>query len=146
MRGQNGLRPPVKANGGLRHRILPPLGATVFGHLQITRRSNHLGVSVRVRKTVHPNATGQQVPCAVNEDFTYPDAGRVECVIEHPAHTRYEIRFRTAETAAGPHTNDRGGRDLLRYDTGKPCPIALICLSRLIDLPGDGKRDLVGCW
>ena len=67
-------------------------------------------------------------------------------MIEHPAHKISEIRFCTAETAAGPHTNDRGGRDLLRYDTGKPCPIALICLSRLIDLPGDGKRDLVGCW
>ena len=36
----------------------PLLGAAVFGHLRIPRRSSLLGVSVRVRETAHPNASG----------------------------------------------------------------------------------------
>jgi len=95
-------------------------------------------------------ATGKQIPCAVNEDFAYADAGRVEWVIEDQAHKAYEIRFRTAAQRPPPapqaHTPMIGVGDLLRYNAGEPRPIALMWLSRLIDLNGDGKRDLVGCW
>ena len=41
-------------------------------------------------------ATGKQVACAVNEDFTGADAGPVEWVSKKPVHKVYEIRFRTA--------------------------------------------------
>jgi len=95
-------------------------------------------------------ATGRQIPCDVNEDFAYADAGRVEWVIEDPAHKEYEIRFRLAAERLPikpqAQTPMIGVGDLLRYNAGEPRPIALIWLSRLIDLNGDGKRDLVGCW
>ena len=95
-------------------------------------------------------ATREEAPCAVTEDFAYGDKGRVEWVIEDPAHKEYVIRFRTAKTrpALRPanYTPRIGVGDLLRYNAGAPRPIAVAYLSRLVDLTGDGKRDLVGCW
>ena len=37
-----------------------------------------------------------------------------------------------------------GTGDLLRYNAGEPKPISLPILGALVDLTGDGKRDLVG--
>jgi len=95
-------------------------------------------------------ATGRAVPFARTEDFAYSDAGRVEWVIEDPAHLKYEIRFSTADhrPPLRPQmvTPMIGVGDLLRYNASQPRPIALIYPSRLIDLTGDGRRDLVGCW
>ena len=94
--------------------------------------------------------TGDPVPCALHEDFAYGDKGRVEWVIGNPKHMRYEIRFSTAPKRPplnpAEYTPRIGTGDLLRYNAGKPRPIALPCLSGLVDLTGDGKRDLVGCW
>ena len=94
-------------------------------------------------------ATGQVVPHARTEDFAYGDNGRVEWVIEDPAHTDYEIRFRTAETrpALEPqaYVPRIGVGDLLRYNAGEPRPIAMPHSMRLIDITGDGRCDLVGC-
>ena len=90
-------------------------------------------------------ATGRAVPFARTEDFAYSDAGRVEWVIEDPAHLKYEIRFSTADhrPPLRPQmvTPMIGVGDLLRYNASQPRPIALIYPSRLIDLTGDGRRD-----
>lgn len=95
-------------------------------------------------------ATGESVPRAVTEDFAYGDRGRVEWVITNPAHTEYEVRFRTTDVRRWPAPAGRTPRigvgDLLRYNAGRPRPIALPAPSALVDLTGDGLPDLVGCW
>ncbi|MCC6511172.1 MAG: VCBS repeat-containing protein, partial [Pirellulaceae bacterium] len=95
-------------------------------------------------------ATGQQVPFARSEDFAYSDRGQLEWVITDPMHTKFEVRFRsvTERPALKPqdHTPPIGVGDLLRYNAGEPRPIALPFPARLVDLTGDGKLDLVGCW
>jgi len=95
-------------------------------------------------------ATGQPVPCAVSEDFAYADKGRVEWVIQDPARMVYDIRFRTIEERPplrpADYTPPIGVGDLLRYNAGEPRPFALPYVSGLVDLTGDGRRDLVGCW
>ncbi len=94
--------------------------------------------------------TGTAVPHATTEDFAYGDAGRIEWVIQDPTHTTYDIRFRVVKQrpalAPARYTPLIGVGDLLRYNAGAPRTIALSYPSRLIDLTGDGKRDLVGCW
>jgi len=93
---------------------------------------------------------GAPVPCAVSEDFAYGDAGRIAWVIRDPAHRSYEVRFRTATTRPplrpAAYTPLIGTGDLLVYNAGVPRPVCLIYLSGLVDLTGDGRQDLVGCW
>lgn len=94
--------------------------------------------------------TDKTVPCAVSEDFAYGDVGRVEWVIDDPTHKRYDIHFRTVKKRPPliprKFTPLVGVGDLLRYNAGVPRPIALIYPKGLVDLTGDGKPDLVGCW
>ncbi len=110
-----------------------------------------------LRGVLNPNsirvvnvATGKPVPSAVTEDFAYGDAGRVEWVVTDPAHKVYELRFRTAakrpRLTPSEYTPMIGVGDLLRYNAGEPRPITLAYPSGLLDLTGDGRRDLVGCW
>ncbi|QDT46469.1 FG-GAP repeat protein [Symmachiella dynata] len=100
--------------------------------------------------TVHNLATGQTVPHALREDFAHGDRGRVEWVVGDPAHTKYEIRFRSVAQRPGVQvpkfTPQIGTGDLLRYNAGVGRPISPSYLSRLIDINGDGRRDLLGCW
>ncbi len=108
--------------------------------------------SIRVVDT----ATGEEVPCAVTEDFAYGDKGRVEWVIRNRSDRTdrsdrsYSIQFKTAPARPplepAPYTPLIGVGDLLRYNAGEPRPMACAYVSGLIDLTGDGKRDLVGCW
>ena len=95
-------------------------------------------------------ATGRRVECAVTDDFAYDDKGRVEWVVEDPAHLEYEIRFQVTEKRPPlrpqNHTPLIGVGDLLRYNAGVPRPIFLAHSAALVDLNGDGMRDLVGCW
>jgi len=95
-------------------------------------------------------ATGERIEHARTEDFAYGDRGRIEWVIRDPAHTEYEICFRTAarRPALAPqaHVPMVGVGDLLRYNAGEPRPIALHRSMKLVDLTGDGRRDLAGCW
>ena len=95
-------------------------------------------------------ATGNVVPHARTEDFAYGDKGRIQWLVKNPRHRIYEIRFRTCKSRPAlipqKHTPMIGVGDLLRYNTGEPRPVVVIYPSRLIDLTGDGKRDLVGCW
>ena len=95
-------------------------------------------------------AIGESVSCAVTEDFAYSDKGRVEWVITNTAHREYDIRFETAPRrlplVPADYTPLIGVGDLLRYNAEVPRPFTLPYLSRLIDINGDGKRDLVGCW
>ena len=95
-------------------------------------------------------ANGRKVPFARAEDFAYGDAGRLAWVITDPARDKYEVRFTTAASrpALEPQTIAPlvGTGDLLRYNAGRPRPIELNFSSRLADLSGDGKPDLVGTW
>ncbi len=92
--------------------------------------------------------TGQVVPHSLSEDFNHGDKGRVLWLIEDPAHTKYEIRFQTAAKrpllAPQKHIPMIGVGDLLHYNAGTPRPSVLRWPSRLVDLTGDGKLDLVG--
>ena len=93
---------------------------------------------------------GQPVPFNLTEDFAYGDQGRLEWVIKDVSDTIYEISFRTV-TKRPPlqpkiYTPPVGVGDLLRYNAGIPRPVEIPYPSGLIDLTGDGKQDLVGCW
>ncbi len=94
-------------------------------------------------------AAGEVVPHARTEDFAYSDRGRIEWVIADPAHTEYEIRFKTVQKRPPLQPQDHvpmiGVGDLLRYNAGEPRPIVLSSM-KLIDLTGDGRQDLAGCW
>ncbi len=93
---------------------------------------------------------GVRVPHALSEDFAHGDVGRVEWVVRDPTHTEFEIRFQTTERRPklrpAKFTPLIGTGDLLRYNAGVPRPMTPIYLSRLIDIDGDGQRDLLGCW
>ena len=95
-------------------------------------------------------ANEQSVPFNLSEDFAYGDRGRLEWVITDPDHKTYEIRFRTVPQRhclkPMSYVPPVGVGDLLRYNAGEPRPIGMPYPARLIDLTGDGKRDLVGCW
>ena len=110
-----------------------------------------------VRGVLDPNSiavvnatTGDAVPFALTEDFAYGDHGRLEWVVVNPKHTTYEIRFKIVSRRAAVEPAKAvplvGTGDLLRDNAGTPRPIVLPYLSRLVDLTGDGKADLVGCW
>ncbi|MEN8229816.1 MAG: VCBS repeat-containing protein [Bacteroidota bacterium] len=93
---------------------------------------------------------GQPVPFALSEDFAYHDRGRLEWVITNPEHRTFEIHFSTAPKRPflkpKAYTPPVGVGDLLRYNAGEPRPVGISYPARLIDLTGDGKCDLVGCW
>ncbi len=93
---------------------------------------------------------GQTVPHAL-EGFATSDKGRVEWVIRDPSHKRYEIRFGTAARRPplmpADYTPLIGVGDLLRYNAGEGRPLVPTrCLGGLVDITGDGKRDLIGIW
>ena len=94
--------------------------------------------------------SGGVAPHARTEDFAYSDRGRVEWVIRDPAHREYEIRFRVADRRPPLEPQGYvpmiGNGDLLRHNAGEPRPIALCYSMRLVDLTGDGRQDLAGCW
>ena len=93
---------------------------------------------------------GEVIPHARTEDFAYSDKGRIEWVIKDPTHTAYEIRFRTAEERPPLQPQEYipmiGAGDLLRYNAGEPRPITCFYSMNLVDVTGNGKQDLVGCW
>ena len=92
--------------------------------------------------------SGSPVPHALSRDFHHGQQGRVQWVVEDSEHRDYRIHFRVG--AVRPPLNPRpyvpmiGTGDLLRYNAGEPKPISLPILGALVDLTGDGKRDLVG--
>ena len=90
------------------------------------------------------------IPHARTEDFAYGDKGRLEWVIKNSSHTRYEIRFATVDVRPPlipqPYAPLTGVGDLIRYNADEPRPITMGYSMKLIDLTGDGSRDLVGCW
>ena len=95
-------------------------------------------------------ASGEPVAFARTEDFAYGDRGRIEWVIEDPSHTEYEIRFgvlpKRPPLQPQEHTPTIGVGDLLRYNAGVPRPIALAHSMRFVDVTGNGRADLAGCW
>ena len=101
--------------------------------------------------TVRNLATAKPIPHALSADFQVGDKGRVQWVIENPKHRNFEIRFHTTSEkyrVIEPPTRVPiiGTGDLLRYNAGQPRPIALFHSAALVDLNGDGQRDLAGCW
>jgi len=117
---------------------------------ELIKQSGHSGVLDANSIIVVDLASNNHVPHALTEDFAYGDIGRVEWVITEPTHLEYEIRFRTVKqkTSLIPakYTPQIGAGDLLRYNAGVPRQIAPAYLSRLMDIDGDGQRDLLGCW
>ena len=89
-------------------------------------------------------------PAPLSEEFAHGDVGRVQWVTENPADTQFEVRFCVAEKRPpmkpAAHVPLIGTGDLLRYNAGRPMPISVSYPSRLADLTGDGRADLVGCW
>ena len=94
--------------------------------------------------------SGEAMAFVRTEDFAYGDRGRIEWVVEDPTHTAYEILFRTLPKRPPlqpqEYTPMIGVGDLLRYNAGVPRPIAISHSMRLIDITGDGRADLAGCW
>ena len=100
--------------------------------------------------SVVDRTTGETVPHALGEAFGHGDRGRVRWVVHDPGRRDFEIRFRTAPTRRPPEpiaqTPLIGVGDLLRYNAGVPRPFTPVYPCRMVDLTGDGKPDLVGCW
>ena len=100
--------------------------------------------SIEVRETT----TGRVVPHSLGEGFHYGDQGRVRWLASAATHTEYEIRFQSTGERPPPISQAVtpliGVGDLLRYNAGQPRPLALRWPSRLVDLTGDGRLDLVG--
>ncbi len=94
-------------------------------------------------------ATGRRQPHALAQ-FDAAGKGRVEWVIGGREEVDYDIRFRAAPVRipARPQltTPAIGVGDLLRYNAAAPRPITLFYGMSLVDLDGDGQRDLAGCW
>jgi len=94
--------------------------------------------------------TGERLPYALSGDFAYGDEGRIEWVIEDPSHRQFDIRFRVlakrSPLAPSSYTPPIGTGDLLRYNAGAARPITLFYAASLVDLTGDGRLDLAGCW
>jgi len=99
---------------------------------------------------IRDGRSGEQVEYAPGEDLLYGQRGRVEWVITDPHCRTYDICFRTVDRRPPPVARDWvplvGVGDLLRYNAGVPRPIVLNGSTRLVDLTGDGRADLVGCW
>ncbi|NKB71616.1 MAG: hypothetical protein GKR89_31465 [Candidatus Latescibacteria bacterium] len=78
------------------------------------------------------------------------DLGRIEWTVDDPNHTAYQIHFATAPTRPPlipqPYVPLVGSGDLLRYNASTPRPITLANSLHLLDITGDGRADLVGCW
>ena len=132
----------------LKYRNVPMDPEIDFG--MVIRKADLPGVLDPNSIEVVDVADGRQIPFARTEDFAYGDKGRIAWVIEDPTHRDYELRFKTCKSRPAlipqKYTPLIGVGDLLRYNAGTPRPITLIYLSRLIDLTGDGRPDLVGCW
>ena len=93
-------------------------------------------------------STDQVIPHSLSRHFQHADKGRVQWVIDDPRHTAYEIRFRIVEKRPIAQSPRRvpliGVGDLLHYNAAEPGPLGgLTTLSRLVDLTGDGRADLV---
>lgn len=95
-------------------------------------------------------ATGQPVPCALSRDPLARERLRVAWVMADPAEREYEMRFRVVSRPpppqARPYTPLIGNGDLLRYNALAPRPITLFFAAGLLDVTGDQRADLVGCW
>ena len=94
--------------------------------------------------------TGEPVEFARSEDFAYGDRGRVEWPIKDPTRTRYAVSFRTADRRPPlrpqPYVPLVGTGDLLRYNADAPRPVVMPYAAKLVDITGDGRADLAGCW
>mgnify|MGYP001286976086 CR=1 FL=1 len=95
-------------------------------------------------------ATGESVAFGRSDDFSYGDRGRLEWVIQDSSHNSFEIRFRAVESRPALEPQSYvpmvGVGDLLRYNAGETRPMVLSKPTRLVDLTGNGKPDLAGCW
>lgn len=116
-----------------------------FGEL--VRKSKLSGVFDPNSVKVVNLADGRTQPHSLSPHVAYGDKARVRWVVSNPAQTRFEIRFRTSATrnVLQPRADTPliGVGDLLRYTGAQPRPIAASLATRLIDLNGDGVRDLV---
>jgi hypothetical protein len=119
-----------------------------FGSL--IRNANLTGVldpnSIRVLDAEN----GKTVEHATTDDFAYGDKGRVEWVIRNPKHTQYDICFRVVSKRPvlepQSYVPPIGVGDLLRYNAGEPRTVVCPYSATLVDLNGDGRSDLAGCW
>ena len=91
---------------------------------------------------------GEVVGRSLDEAFRYGDRGRVRWLTASSSRTSYEIQFRSVEQRPAliplEFTPIIGVGDLIHYNAGQPRPLALRWPSRLVDLTGDGRLDLVG--
>ncbi len=139
---------PVTVTSDLSFPRVPMDPGIDFGAL--IRGVNDTGVLDPNSIEVLDAVSGEKIPCAPSEDFAYGDRGRVEWVITQPEHKQYEIRFSTAVSRPlllpRAYTPLIGTGDLLRYNAGTSRPIMVSYPAGLVDLNGDGKLDLAGCW
>ncbi len=104
--------------------------------------------TVSVRLSLDSPLPFLKVPLDPWIDFDHGPRGRVEWVSEDRDISEYELRFRLGPVRPPlrprKYTPLIGTGDLLRYNGGELRPLALPVLGALVDLTGDGKRDLVG--
>jgi hypothetical protein len=142
------VRFQLKVTSPLRYRNVPMDPVIDFGAM--IRQAGLRGVLDPNSIEVLNAASGQRVPCACGEDLARGDRGRLEWVIKDPTHRAYHIRFRVVSQRPllepPPHVPMIGSGDLIRYNSGTHRPITLHFAAALVDLTGDQRPDLAGCW
>ena len=92
----------------------------------------------------------RRIEYALGDDLLYGERGTLEWALADAGCRDFEVRFSVADRRPPLAVRERvplvGIGDLLRYNAGVPRPIALGGSGRLVDLTGDGRADLVGCW
>jgi hypothetical protein len=92
-------------------------------------------------------AIGARVPHALSPHVAYGDHARVRWLVKDSVKKRFEIRFQTSaqRTVLLPRADTPliGVGDLLRYSGPEPRAIASPLATRLVDLNGDGIRDMI---
>ncbi len=139
---------PLQIVSPLVYRNVPLDPVIDFGDL--IRQTGLAGVldpnSIRIIDT----QANEPVPHAIGGGLAYGDRGRVEWVVADPTHTQYSLGYRVVRhrpvLEPPAYVPPIGVGDLLRYNAGVPRPVAVPYAAGLVDLTGDGRADLVGCW
>jgi len=93
--------------------------------------------------------TGSVEPHALSQHFRNGNCGHVRWVAQSPRDKDYEIRFQTVESRSflkpSKYVPLIGVGDLVRYNAEEPRPVSIFFVSRMVDLTGDGIKDVIGC-
>jgi FG-GAP-like repeat len=94
-------------------------------------------------------STNQVEPHALSPHFRNNNHGHVRWIARDLSENKYEIRFQIIKSRSilkpSSYIPMIGVGDLVRYNANEPRPVSLFYVSRMVDLTGDGRNDIIGC-